>query len=183
MTLFDVLKSALRERDWTIPYFARMCAVSPQLAYKWLAEHESQRIIPGPKSCEKIAAALGFDPDYVLELAGHRKPRQPRADIDARRQVVRDQLDHWLAAVGPENEEYFWQHLKAQGDSAVDLIRRIGTAVNAEGEAAVNGAVSERAKRGRRRGNDLGGPLIPRKHPAERPLRGSHAAANERLAA
>ena len=69
------------------------------------------------------------------------------------------ELDRWIAAVGPENEEYFWQHLKAQGDSTVDLIHRLGTAVSTGAEAAVNAAVSRRAKRGRGRKDGSGRPL------------------------
>lgn len=82
MTLFEFLKTALAERRQTIPQFARTCGVSGQLAYKWLAEDPEQRIVPSPMSCEKIASALGADSDYVLELAGHRKPRGEHVPMD-----------------------------------------------------------------------------------------------------
>ncbi|HXJ32346.1 MAG TPA: helix-turn-helix transcriptional regulator [Gemmatimonadales bacterium] len=79
MTLFDYLKAELRARDWSMTDLARRAGCSKQIVSQWLAEDEVERIIPGPKSCLKIADALGLDPDYVLELAGHRKPREQAA--------------------------------------------------------------------------------------------------------
>ena len=168
MEAFEYMRQSIRERGWSIPEFARQANVSLGLAYKWLAEDPVYRITPSPKSCEKIATALGVDLDLMLELAGHRRrPNgEPHAQIDARRQAVRDQLDRWLSAVGPDNEEYFWSYLKAQGDSTVDLIRRVGTAVNASGDTAVNAAVSERKRRGRKPRGDSDSRLTQRQHPS-----------------
>lgn len=173
----------MRERGWTIARLAEACDVSDGLAAKWVSENPRLRVIPSPKSCEKIADALGVDPDEVLELAGHRKAREPRTEVDARRQAVRDQLDRWLTAVGPDNEEYFWQHLKAQGDSAVNLIKRIGTAVNGESEDAVNAAVSQRAERGRKRRKGPNGPLRADQHGTRIPLDPGRHLANQLHAA
>lgn len=53
------------------------------MAYRWLAEDEAYRIVPSPQSCEKIATALSYDVDYILELAGHRKPRPDQPPMSA----------------------------------------------------------------------------------------------------
>jgi len=109
--LFDTLRTILRERAWSVPYFARQCDVSVQLAYKWLAEDESGRITPAPRSCAKIATALSLDPDYVLKLAGHRqslstdRPVDPdRAELEARLSRLGERLSpfprpFWLAVM------------------------------------------------------------------------------------
>jgi transcriptional regulator with XRE-family HTH domain len=159
--LDDYLRRALRDRGWNVPQFAEACDVSVGLAAKWVSENQRYRVRPSPASCLKIAQALGVDSDVILGLAGHRPQREGSVhdQVDARRQVVRDQLDRWLSAVGPDNEEFFWQHLKAQGDSTVDLIKRVGTAVNADAEDAVNAAVNARSKRGRRPKGDGNGQL------------------------
>jgi transcriptional regulator with XRE-family HTH domain len=180
--LFEFLKTALRERRWTIPHFARECQVSAQLAYKWLAEDEAMRIVPSPASCEKIASALDLDADYILELAGHRKPREPRAEIDAKRQAVRERFERWAAAVGPEYEDLFWTNLTSQAESNIRLIDEIRTAVNAERDAAVSAAVSEHAMRRRKSRRDGGESLVVGKHTITHPL-GYRAARTNALCA
>jgi transcriptional regulator with XRE-family HTH domain len=132
---------------------------------KYLHTDPRRRVRPSPRSLEKLAPVLGVAYEDLLRMCGY-LPGEPRAQVDARRQAVRDQLDQWLSAVGPENEEYFWHYLKAQGDSTVDLIRQVGTAVNEPGDAAVNAAVSARKRRGRKPRGDSGSPLTQRQHPA-----------------
>lgn len=73
MTLVDYLKATLRERGWSMTDLARRAGVSKQAVGQWLSEDEFTRVSPRPIYCEKIAAALGVDPDYILELAGHRR--------------------------------------------------------------------------------------------------------------
>lgn len=82
MSLFDFLKTELRARDWSMTDLARKAGCSKQIVSQWLAEDEAERIVPGTKSCQKLAAALGVDEDYVLALAGHRKPRPGEAQPD-----------------------------------------------------------------------------------------------------
>ena len=160
MPIHSLLRAELETRFANnLSRMGEACDASPSMVSKWVSEDTRRRSVPSPSSCARIAAALGLDPDYVLELAGHRQPREPRAEVDARRQAVRDQLDRWLAAVGPEYEQLFWNQLKAQAESTVALIQQIGTAVNANGEAAVNAAVSGRSKRGRSVGETPNGPL------------------------
>ncbi len=159
----EYLREALRARRWTIPQFAEACDVSTGVAQKWVTPNSRNRSNPGPASCEKIAAALGVDVDYVLELAGHRKPRQPTPDVGALRQAVRDQLDRWLTAVGPAYESYFWRNLKAHGDLAAAFIQEVmqepKTAINEGSKAAVSSVVSKPTARTRRRRRGPGGPL------------------------
>lgn len=78
-SLFDFLKTELRARDWSMTDLARRAGCSKQIVSQWLAENEAERITPGPASCRKLADALGVDPDYMLVLAGHRKPRPEQA--------------------------------------------------------------------------------------------------------
>lgn len=167
MPLYDFLKAALSERQWSIPAFARRCGVSPQLGYKWLADDPVERIVPGPRSCEKIAAALGLDADVVLELAGHRHVAGPKAWVAARRQARSDQLEQWNAAVGPDYEDLFWESLKSHADAQVRLIERMKTAVNAVPVAAVS-VVVEPPRPPRRPARRSGeGPLAASKQPPE----------------
>jgi transcriptional regulator with XRE-family HTH domain len=126
-----------------------------------------------------VVDACGLDPalvPLVPEFDAH-------ATIDARRQAVRDQLDVWLSAVGPENEGAFWDSLKAQGQATVNLIRRVGTADNAGTEAADNAAVMSRAERGRGRRNGPNGQIMSKQHAVGPALGAGRHASNHRQAA
>jgi transcriptional regulator with XRE-family HTH domain len=137
------LRQAMRDRGWTIPQLAEACEVAVGLAQRWVSENPHYRVTPNPLSCAKIATALGVDLDQVLALAGHRvSPTSGRTRLAARLRAVEEQYERWIAAVGPENEEYFWRHLKVQGDSTVDLIRGVGVAVNTASDTAVSKGVS-----------------------------------------
>lgn len=161
----EYLRQQMEARGWNIPRLAEACDVNPGLVARWVTSNTRYRVTPSPASCEKIAAALGVDLDDLLEMAGHRRRRdESRAVVSALRQAVRDQLDQWMSTVGPDKEEYFWQHLKVQGDSTVDLIRQVDTAVNAPGDAAVNAAVSARKRRGRKDRDSGSGPLKRYQH-------------------
>jgi transcriptional regulator with XRE-family HTH domain len=94
MSLFDFLKTELRARDWSMTDLARKAGCSKQIVSQWLAEDESLRIKPSPASCKKIAEALGLDLDYVLDLAGHRNPR----DLDPAHDMVDPGLARLLAS-------------------------------------------------------------------------------------
>ena len=169
MEVLEFLRAAIREREWTIPQFAKAAHVSIGLAYKWLSEDPAYRITPSPTSCEKIADALGIDPDVMLELAGHRRRRGERT-LNTRAQAIQDQVERWIAAVGPHYEEYFWRHLKAQGDSMAAVLRDIGSAVSASDAAAVNPGVSAPRGAANQPDDDSGRALRSRYHPAREPL-------------
>lgn len=81
--LDDFLRQAMKERAWSIPRLAEACDVNPGLVARWVSKNARYRVTPGPASCKKIAAALGLDPDYVLELAGHREHTRPREPVEA----------------------------------------------------------------------------------------------------
>lgn len=70
----DWLRTELDKRGWTLAEFARRLGTWNSLISKWL--NNVQR--PRPAQCHQIAAALGIDPDLVLDAAGHRP-----TDIDA----------------------------------------------------------------------------------------------------
>lgn len=144
MALYDFLEQWLRDEDLTASQFARRAHISVGLVYKWLSPDPEARITPGPSSCRKIAAVVGVDPDRILELAGHREPRDTSAQ-DLRREAVHTQLDRWLDAVDEDDQPVLWQQLKTQGDSTVALLQYRKTAVNGDRSGAVNGAVKRPA--------------------------------------
>jgi|SRR5579859_1939131 len=134
VTISDVLRESMQSRfGGSVTRLAEACDVSVQLASKWVAESERKRITPGPKSCQKIAAALGLDPDYVLELAGHRPhdsestPQNPRLSafiaaveaafhsMSAQEWEVREEAGRALFAVQPANGRRDRETLPAPG--------------------------------------------------------------------
>jgi transcriptional regulator with XRE-family HTH domain len=167
----EFLKTEMALRHWTKAKLAEECDVSESLVSKWVSDDPRRRVLPSPQSCAKIAAALGADLDQVLALAGHRvvpaSTSSASRRLDARRRAVQDQFERWIAAVGPEYEEYFWRHLKAQGDSTVALIRGMGTAVSTPSDAAVNAAVSQPLSTDERPDDNAGGRLS-RSYPRSR---------------
>lgn len=58
----------LRRHEWTQADLSRKSGLSQGRISDWLAGKR----LPNPESCDKLADALGDDPDYVLKLAGHR---------------------------------------------------------------------------------------------------------------
>lgn len=106
--VFELLRDAMRERyGGSVTRMADDFGVPVQLASKWVAENPQKRTIPSPASCDKIADGLNLDPDYVLELAGHRKPRPGAAPVDP----VQSELDARLAKLGATLSKYpraFW---------------------------------------------------------------------------
>lgn len=78
MDVYEFLSAELRRRRWNMSDLARASGLTKQAVGQWLTEDEAARLVPSPLSCEKIAAALGEDPDYLLELAGHRRRRTDR---------------------------------------------------------------------------------------------------------
>ena len=145
--IYRLLRQAIDERfNGNLTALADALGVPVQSVSKWVYENPSKRSNPWPASCAKIADGLGLDHDYVLELAGHRPPRPAaewaQARVTAWRQSIHERLEYWIAAVGPQYEEYFWQHLKNEGDSSVAFIRGLGVAVNQVSDGAVNAVVS-----------------------------------------
>lgn len=135
MEVFEFLRTELRARRWNMSDFARAAGVSKQAAGQWLSEDASTRLIPSPASCQKIAAALGIDPDYILELAGHRKPRPDRPSIDP----VQSELDTRLARLAATLSQYprvFWL-------AVVEASERMATAGEALHAAPPVSATSE----------------------------------------
>ncbi len=100
--IYELLSDAMRERfGGSVTRLAEACGTSTALASRWVHENERKRMIPSPASCEKIALGLRLDPDYVLQLAGHRKPRpgQPASQ-------VQPELDAHLARYGETLSKY-----------------------------------------------------------------------------
>jgi transcriptional regulator with XRE-family HTH domain len=77
----EYLRETVVTRGWTIPRLPDACDVAVGLAQRWVSENPRYRVTPNPRSCEKIAAALDIDPDYLLEMAGHRHARTERAHV------------------------------------------------------------------------------------------------------
>jgi transcriptional regulator with XRE-family HTH domain len=66
------LRLAIKERHTSLRAVGRAAGLSHVTLHNTIwGEH-----VPTAQSCLKMAEALGEDPDYVLELAGHRRPRE-----------------------------------------------------------------------------------------------------------
>jgi hypothetical protein len=106
-----------------------------------------------------------------------------RSRLKTQLQAVEQQYERWIAAVGIENEAYFWRHLKVQGDSTVDLIRGVGTAVSAPADTAVNIAVSVSGEGDDELDDAAGGGLRARQREARALLEPRHANVSVAVAA
>lgn len=67
------LARQIDRRELTRPQFARAINKTPARISEWITGAR----VPGPKSCDLIADALGIDLDLVLFQAGHRPQTQP----------------------------------------------------------------------------------------------------------
>lgn len=77
------LRDQVGRRGWQPADFARAAETSTANVTRWMSG-----VIPGPKSCRKIAQALGLEDELVLYKAGHiaELPTPPR-HYELRRQV------------------------------------------------------------------------------------------------
>lgn len=67
-----------------ISRFAEACDSTPSMASKWISDDPRRRVTPSSASCKKIARGLRINPDYVLQLAGHREGETAPGDMDPR---------------------------------------------------------------------------------------------------
>src|SRR5215831_5052192 len=153
-----LLRQAISERfEGNLTWTADSLDLPVQSLSKYVHVDPALRTNPSPSSCLKIARGLGRDYDEVLELAGHRPPRTAQQKVTAWRQSVHDQVDGWLAAVGPGQEEFFWRHLRPQAEATLDLMAELSpSAVSSGNDGAIssaaergNGAQAEKGRRGR----------------------------------
>ena len=104
----DLLREAISQRyGGNMTRLAEVLDVPVQSVSKWVAEDERKRTVPGPASCQKIARGLNLDPDYVLELAGHRSAVSRTQTVD----LAHSELDARLARLGHVLGRYpraFW---------------------------------------------------------------------------
>lgn len=101
--IYDLLNRAMSERfGGSVTRLSEACDVSVALASRWVHEDEKKRIVPSPVSCEKIAIGLDLDPDYVLQVAGHRKARTAQAGGDP----IQSELESRLAKLGNTLSKY-----------------------------------------------------------------------------
>lgn len=138
----------LREHEWSQVRLADAVGVHETVVGRWLHADERRRARPGRHTLPRLAEVLEVPlPDLAVMIIAD-QTRNPateaagRARLKTQLQAVEEQYERWIAAVGIDNEEYFWRHLKSQGDSTVDLIRGLGTAVSAASDAAVSHVVS-----------------------------------------
>lgn len=169
----DLVLDALQTLEIDQAALAKRLGRSQATVSRWI----SGATAPDYESCLRLAKIIGRPPREVLRAAGLDPLLVPDegapAEVDIRRQVRRDQLDSWMDAVGPENEQAFWDYLNAHGETGVILIHRTRTAINAEGEGAANAAVNARTDRARARRKSSGPPLNDRQH-APRGLPAGH---------
>lgn len=115
------LTRELQARGMGVRSFAAATGVVPQTAYNW----RNGAIRPDTASCKKIAAALGYSEDFVLERAGHKGPGAEGAAKDPRLaslQQVMDATWHELSEdeqVQADNviRVLFTRHRPAPGES------------------------------------------------------------------
>jgi transcriptional regulator with XRE-family HTH domain len=65
------LQDEMDKRRWSESELARQTGILPSVINRWKRGEYG----PNANSCVKIANALGVDPQFVMELAGH-EPRQ-----------------------------------------------------------------------------------------------------------
>jgi transcriptional regulator with XRE-family HTH domain len=139
--LFDLLKREMHTRHWNVSRLAEACGADVALTSRWVAENPERRVTPGPRSCQKIAEALDLDPDYVLELAGHRKPQlaSSRPSVSVQQRHIDQEYDRWMEIMTPRMGEAvahdaFWDPFVAEAKSRRETLER---ALYAPGESAV----------------------------------------------
>jgi hypothetical protein len=145
--IYDLLSTAMRERfGGSVTRLAQACDVSVALASRWVHEDEKKRIVPGPTSCEKIASGLDLDPDYVLQVAGHRKARPDHAAPDP----VQSELDTRLARLGATLRKYpraVWVSVMEANDRMADaLAHSADPPVSAPEKGAVSASITKQTR-------------------------------------
>lgn len=163
--------------------FAKQSGLKQNTVSRWINGQVENATVDKLKL---VAPVLGISYEELLRRLGEIEPSAPAAQVSARRQSIRSQLEAWLNAVGPENEEYFWESLRAHGDSTAQLITNIQSAVSEPGDTAVNRAVSQRSKAGRKPRDGAKGPLTAGQHATHKLLTansGGRRLANQLLAA
>ena len=146
--LWLFLNRWLKEHGWAQVRLADAVGVHETVVGRWLHADARRRARPSRQTLPRLAEVLGVPVQDLVVMTIADQTRNPaveaagRARLKTQLQAVEEQYERWIAAVGIENEGYFWRHLKVQGDSTVDLIRGLGTAVSGPADTAVNGAVS-----------------------------------------
>jgi hypothetical protein len=123
--IYDLLRAAMRDSfGGSVTRLSEACAVSTALGSRWVHEDERKRIVPSPASCQKIANGLGLDPDYVLELAGHRLAGASSAEpLDELETLIRARTAEMRDAVRDTPREFWATIIKATFDRAIDGAR------------------------------------------------------------
>ena len=134
--LWLFLNRWLKEHGWAQVRLADAVGVHETVVGRWLHADARRRARPSRQTLPRLAEVLGVPVQDLVVMTIADQTRNPateaagRARLKTQLQAVEEQYERWIAAVGIENEGYFWRHLKSQGDSTVDLIRGLGTAVN-----------------------------------------------------
>lgn len=135
-SIHDLLREAIKQRyGGNMTRMADVFDVPVQSVSKWVAEDERKRTVPGPASCQKIARGLGLDPDYVLQLAGHRSADDASVDL------ANAELDARLARLGPVLSRYprvFWATLL----DAFERMAQVGDVLEGGVSASAEGGVN-----------------------------------------
>ncbi len=160
------IEDTLRVRGWSLNRLGRETKIQASVISRWLNVPEGAAASrPSPANLEKLAPVIGVPYEDLMRMCGY-LPGEARAQVDVMRQAARDQVDAWLTAVGPQYEEYFWDHVKVQGDATARLIEELRSAVNPDGSGAVKPAVSAPRKGTRPPRKGGSGPLRPAQHGA-----------------
>jgi len=170
--LWLFLNRWLREHNWPQVRLADAVGVHETVVGRWLHADARRRARPGRQTLPRLAEVLDVPvQDLVLMLMADQSPTPSaeaagRARLKTQLQAVEEQYERWIAAVGIQNEGYFWRHLKSQGDSTVALIRGLGTAVNQGEAAAISHAETDAKSTQREQRRRDEGPLRGHQRPA-----------------
>ena len=133
-TLRDLLRDVIAQRyGGNMTRLAEAIGVPVQSVSQWVAEDKHR--VPGPANCQKIAHGLDLDPDYVLQLAGHRGADDATVDLS------QSELDARLARLGHILSGYpraFWVVVLDAFERMAQVGEVLESPVNASSEGGIN---------------------------------------------
>lgn len=136
-------------------WLAGQTGISANVISRWEGKRPTR---PMPDNLAKLAPVIEVPYEDLMRMCGY-MPGEAQKEVDRRRQRRSDELERWIAAVGPEYEDLFWDDLKGRARTSIRLFEQSRTAVKSVEDAAVNNGVKSSAKRGRDNGKRGNGPL------------------------
>lgn len=168
--LQTALTEALRIHGGNVAAVARDVRLSQAAVGRWY----SGLTKPDYESCLRLARVSGQPAAAVLRAAGHdpellpvsADEDLPRVPLSVHQRSFEEQHRRWLEVMGPRMgeqaaEDLFWEDVK---NHKAGQLRLVQTAINQDGNAAINPPVDNAGKKLRRGQNGSNGPLTRSKH-------------------